>query len=434
MFDPQIDELNALMDTTWSCAPGAAVEAATDAVLALKHQTDVALLKMLIAYHESQQWALEGHFSVAAAIAHRHGVDRNELAALMSLAKKLRTMPGTWHALAEGKISVGHAKLLAKANRPTLADVFASPDGETFLISWALELSFADFKAVVHRWIEVNLDEDDERKKQDRLNRSDVKVSTDFDGDRRIEAKLPALVGAEVEAELKRLEKAEFQADWEAAKAEHGPDINLDMLARTPGQRRVDALGIMARRSSTYNGQRNPSPRYMVNVVMDHHTFDTIINQNFGDNTRTHNANRTLQTLDGQPISPDQALEAMIHGRMRKVVLAAESHKLQFGRSKRLFDGPLRDFIKIRDLRCTAPGCTVPADRCEVDHTIEWDDGGTTEPHNGKLRCKPHNLQKEHQRQRRRKQERSPSERGHKHQRLGDPDGDGDGDTDQPMR
>jgi len=38
----------------------------------------------------------------------------------------------------------------------------------------------------------------------------------------------------------------------------------------------------------------------------------------------------------------------------------------------------LQHLVKIRNARCAAPGCGRPAARCDLDHTIAWDQGGLT--------------------------------------------------------
>ncbi len=38
----------------------------------------------------------------------------------------------------------------------------------------------------------------------------------------------------------------------------------------------------------------------------------------------------------------------------------------------------LQHLVKARNARCTAPGCGRPAARCDLDHTIAWDQGGMT--------------------------------------------------------
>ena len=38
----------------------------------------------------------------------------------------------------------------------------------------------------------------------------------------------------------------------------------------------------------------------------------------------------------------------------------------------------LQHLITVRNARCTAPGCGRPAARCDLDHTVPWDQGGIT--------------------------------------------------------
>ena len=38
----------------------------------------------------------------------------------------------------------------------------------------------------------------------------------------------------------------------------------------------------------------------------------------------------------------------------------------------------LRHLVRARNARCTAPGCGRPAARCDLDHTLAWDQGGIT--------------------------------------------------------
>jgi hypothetical protein len=54
----------------------------------------------------------------------------------------------------------------------------------------------------------------------------------------------------------------------------------------------------------------------------------------------------------------------------------------------------LRRFIQFRDGTCLVPGCTCAAERAEVDHTIEWQDGGTTDADNLALLCRKHHALK----------------------------------------
>jgi hypothetical protein len=53
----------------------------------------------------------------------------------------------------------------------------------------------------------------------------------------------------------------------------------------------------------------------------------------------------------------------------------------------------LAEFVRMRDLFCRAPGCDVPADRCDIDHTIPYPIG-PTHPSNLKCLCRTNHLMK----------------------------------------
>jgi hypothetical protein len=52
-------------------------------------------------------------------------------------------------------------------------------------------------------------------------------------------------------------------------------------------------------------------------------------------------------------------------------------------------------FARARDRRCQAPGCRVPAHRCEIDHRIPWHLGGPTFIDNLYCLCKRHHRAKD---------------------------------------
>ena len=54
----------------------------------------------------------------------------------------------------------------------------------------------------------------------------------------------------------------------------------------------------------------------------------------------------------------------------------------------------LRRYLHCRDGTCRFPGCTRRAIICEPDHTIEWQDGGTTDAGNMAMLCRRHHALK----------------------------------------
>ncbi|HET8928479.1 MAG TPA: DUF222 domain-containing protein, partial [Microbacterium sp.] len=66
--------------------------------------------------------------------------------------------------------------------------------------------------------------------------------------------------------------------------------------------------------------------------------------------------------------------------------------------SRDRYDAPpaLRKLITWRAERCMAPGCSVPASRCQIDHNLAWEHGGHTALWNECPFCQGHHTVKHH--------------------------------------
>lgn len=53
----------------------------------------------------------------------------------------------------------------------------------------------------------------------------------------------------------------------------------------------------------------------------------------------------------------------------------------------------LAQFVRLRDMFCRFPGCDVPAERCDIDHSEPWP-YGLTHPSNLNCKCRTHHLAK----------------------------------------
>jgi hypothetical protein len=72
------------------------------------------------------------------------------------------------------------------------------------------------------------------------------------------------------------------------------------------------------------------------------------------------------------------------------VVLGGKSEILDVGRAKRLFTAAQRRALAVRDKRCRAEGCDMPADWSEAHHLHPWSRGGDTDLANAILLCSHH--------------------------------------------
>ena len=205
-----------------------------------------------------------------------------------------------------------------------------------------------------------------------------------------MDAWLDPIGGEAFREALRRIEQEMFDADWQLAKHTHGNQVTIDRLWRTPEQRRADALVEMAHRAMTApaNGKR-PEPLVIIHTDAD--TFEAALARVLGcEPPEPLGTDRLCETDDGTVIGPSQMIEQALLGHVRRLVYEAPGVILDYGRSQRLFKGALRQAIHARDRECDHPGCEIPARRCDIDHHIEWDNGGHTTHTNGRTKCSYH--------------------------------------------
>ncbi len=92
-----------------------------------------------------------------------------------------------------------------------------------------------------------------------------------------------------------------------------------------------------------------------------------------------------------EPLSAGEVRRLACTARIIPVVLGGTSEVLDLGRSRRLFSPAQRKAMALRDRRCRAEGCTVPAAWCEAHHaTAPWARGGRSDLADGVLLCSWH--------------------------------------------
>ena len=92
----------------------------------------------------------------------------------------------------------------------------------------------------------------------------------------------------------------------------------------------------------------------------------------------------------GERISAGEARRLACNAAIIPVVLGGASEVLDLGRTSRLFSRAQRKALRIRDRRCRARGCTIPATWCEAHHLKPWAFGGATDLADGVLLCSVH--------------------------------------------
>ena len=254
----------------WAGRPGAALGDALLGVDRIERMVAAAKVALVGAFDASGQYRLDQHPTVATWLGAKVKADPKRVNHQRFVARRLRTMPLTERAFERGTIGFEHAAVLARANVPQVAVAFAEAERE--LVAAARELDFGEFCVVVDRWLDYVLPERAEKRARDQEARRAASASRTWEGMVRVDAWLDAIGGTEFLAELHRLEKELFAADWAEARARVGDRATAADLRRTAVQRRADAMVEMARRSATCDTPGRP-PRWVLNVMMGVRTF-----------------------------------------------------------------------------------------------------------------------------------------------------------------
>lgn len=108
-----------------------------------------------------------------------------------------------------------------------------------------------------------------------------------------------------------------------------------------------------------------------------------------GRSTDLRWATSEVAWLDGYgPLNDEQALSLAAHGLFRRLLTdPVTGAVLDVGRSRYRPPAELARLVRARDVTCTRPGCTVPADRCQLDHLRPWTLGGRTSAENLAAEC-----------------------------------------------
>ncbi|WP_433117002.1 DUF222 domain-containing protein [Micromonospora sp. CA-246542] len=146
---------------------------------------------------------------------------------------------------------------------------------------------------------------------------------------------------------------------------------------RSPGQRRADALGEICRlalRTGHLPDNGGDRPQLVVTMALD-----ALVNEVGAG---------TLDT--GVRLTPGAVRRLACDAAVLPAVLNGNSQILDVGRQRRLFTGPLRRALVLRDGGCAFPGCDRPSRWCDGHHVRHWADGGTTTLGNAVLLCGHH--------------------------------------------
>ena len=205
----------------------------------------------------------------------------------------------------------------------------------------------------------------------------EAQVGLLLDGRWFLDGLLDPISGAVVSNALRGIEDELFAADWAEARPRVGDDVSVSDLARTPAQRRADALVEMARRAGAVApGARMPDPLF--SVFVGYETF----------------SGRICQLADGTVVAPGALIRWLDEAWVERIVFDGPDRVRNVGERRRLFTGATRRGVEVRDRECFHEFCDVPAEDCEIDHIQPYSEGGLTVDSNARPACGHHNRER----------------------------------------
>jgi hypothetical protein len=353
----------------------------------------------------SAAFSLDGHKSAKGALKAIGRLSGSEAHGRVQTARALRHLPLVEAAYLAGDIPVAHVRVLARiASNPRVADHLDGAD--PIFARLATTLGYDDLCAALREWERLaDTDGADQRAEECHERRDTVLHRSDINGAWTLGGSFDDTHGAVLGEIFDRFERAELLADWADARLRRGPDAVVADLARTPAQRRADALyAIFVRAASSPVDAASPMP--LVNIVVDQRTFEEQLRRAAGEEVEVDPNDdldgRRCHGVGGAPMHPAAVLGAALIGHVRRVVVDAKGTVIDLGTRQRLFTGSARAAALLQallrtpgGLRCLWPGCDAGGGCLQVDHREPARNDGPTDVDNSDAYCGFHNRMKE---------------------------------------
>jgi hypothetical protein len=323
---------------------------------------EIERLRRLAELDRRRVFERDGHLSAASWLASRFKLAWGTARDQIRVARGLEEMPHTRRALEAGDLSLWGVRVLVDVRD---ADPQAFSRSEAQLVEAARIHSVADLQKVAAYWrqgVERGraVEGDDSLRERRRLH-----ASVTWGGMVRVDGDLDPETGETLLTALSAVLDSESRS-------------RSDDDARTPAQRRADALGEICRQwldrseRPTVAGER---PH--VTVTVDTHVLR-------GDPG-------TMNELDHVgPIEAATARRLACDASIMRVVASGVSQPLDVGRRTSVVPAAMRRAVIVRDRNCRFPGCDRPHTWCDAHHVVHWADGGPTALANLLLLCRRH--------------------------------------------
>jgi hypothetical protein len=360
--DPDVSGVGSPVEVLRAAVEGLSVPVEGDAlvaVLGLWDQLGARISEALAAFDDAGLCDSDGATSLTAWLADRAGMTRGRAALTAATARKLAVLPHTAQAWRTGRLSGGQIDAIAANLDRDTVGLFA--DHETDLVPALAGLTPAEVATAMRTWRSHATQDRQPPAERDRA----LHLSPTLAGRWALDGSLDAETGEVVATALRLAATGDVEGE----------------PARTPAERRADALGDVCRFFLDHQHTR-PGGRHRphLNVVAPLHALT---------DPPAHGA-VAAQTVSGTDLDLAALLRIGCDCTLHRLVTGETRGTIDYGRVGRTIPAPLWNALVVRDRHCRFPGCDRPPAWTEAHHVRHWAHGGATRLDNLALVCSRH--------------------------------------------
>jgi len=369
------------------------------------HAATYHLLVLIREFDEREGWGGGGFLSCAHWLSWRTGISAGPAREKVRVARALPSLPLISGAMAQGQLSYSKVRAMTRV---------ASPENEADLLEVARHATATQVERIVRGWRRVDRLQEAEGAEEEQRHRGRyLRLYLDDDGTYVIRGRLDPEVGALLEKALEWAAEELYRdkaTDGEAvaSEAEAAAEAETAADASTFGQRRADALGLVAERAMA------DSDTGAANTPNRADRFQVVVHVEAPGLVAPAAATRVAATLADAGVGVPAGTSRRLACDTGVVLMThdEEGRVLDVGRRRRTVPPAIRRALDYRDKGCRFPGCGCRY--TDAHHITHWADGGETKLENLVNLCHRHH--------------RAVHEGGFRVEALGNGDRDGDRD------
>jgi hypothetical protein len=299
-------------------------------------------------------------------LATEHGLERREAGRWCRVGRGLRSLEVVADALADGAISLEHARVLVDACNPRVAHVVQAAQAE--LVALAATMRFEDWARHVRALVDLA---DTDGGHDPRPERRSLTWGRGLDGELHLRG---TLLGAEAAAFEHLVETTADRLFRRASEDRDAAPVDLPMPTRT--QLRADALAELVRSGADATEPAATTADVAVTVRHDHPAL--------------HGQQGPGVSCGTTDLTGSNLALALCDAAFTGVIVDPHGTPLAVGRTRRHATPAQRRALAVRDGGCAFPGCDAPPRWTDAHHVTPWQTGGKTDMDNVVLLCRHH--------------------------------------------